>query len=250
MQSKKLWEEQNYYKWSDESFFTDRIKKLVFELINHLNTKIAKNVLDVGSGTGDLIYRLAKKYTNNSYFGCDISESVIKQNIISKPEITWSVKDLNNATDFKSDFFDIIIAGEIIEHLYNSDLFILEMSRILKPSGLLFITTPNLASWLDRVTLLFGLQPFCTEVSNISRKFGRENFYKLLRSNADSPSVGHIRCFTRSALLSFLRYYKFTVVKEIPCYHHEFLLNKFITKILPSLAQQLFVIARKKHDNF
>jgi len=39
--------------------------------------------------------------------------------------------------------FDIVLAGEIVEHLYNMGLFLDSAWRALRPDGLLIITTPN-----------------------------------------------------------------------------------------------------------
>ncbi len=64
---------------------------------------------------------------------------------------------------------------EVIEHLYNSDLVISEIYRILKRNGILILSTPNLASWINRLVLLLGYQPFSHDVSFI-KGFGRLKF--------------------------------------------------------------------------
>jgi SAM-dependent methyltransferase len=45
---------------------------------------------------------------------------------------------------------DIFFAGECIEHVENTDAFLDEIHRILKPNGLLILTTPNAAAYLYR----------------------------------------------------------------------------------------------------
>jgi 2-polyprenyl-3-methyl-5-hydroxy-6-metoxy-1,4-benzoquinol methylase len=55
--------------------------------------------------------------------------------------------------------YDIIIAGEIIEHLVDTDSFAGELHRILKPEGHLIVSTPNLTSWYNRLRLLRGHVP-------------------------------------------------------------------------------------------
>lgn len=55
--------------------------------------------------------------------------------------------------------FDLIFAGEIIEHLVDTDRFLQDVARCLKPNGNLIITTPNLASFENRARLLFGVYP-------------------------------------------------------------------------------------------
>jgi len=44
---------------------------------------------------------------------------------------------------FLDNYFDCIIAGEVIEHIPNLDGFMKEIHRILKPNGIFAISTPN-----------------------------------------------------------------------------------------------------------
>ncbi|WP_446875181.1 class I SAM-dependent methyltransferase [Phormidesmis sp. 146-35] len=59
----------------------------------------------------------------------------------------------------EDNFFDAIIAGDLIEHLVDTDVFLEELHRVLRPGGYLLITTPNLAWWWSRVRLLLGKVP-------------------------------------------------------------------------------------------
>ena len=45
---------------------------------------------------------------------------------------------------FLPEVFDIVIAKHVVEHLKQPEQAIAEMSRILKPGGLLVLATPNL----------------------------------------------------------------------------------------------------------
>jgi SAM-dependent methyltransferase len=55
------------------------------------------------------------------------------------------------------DFFDLILFGELLEHLVHSPVPPLnEMKRVLRPDGHLVLTTPNLASARQRLLLLKG----------------------------------------------------------------------------------------------
>lgn len=56
-------------------------------------------------------------------------------------------------------FFDAVVAGDLIEHLLDTDIFLEELVRVIKPGGYLLITTPNLAWWWNRVRLLIGKVP-------------------------------------------------------------------------------------------
>jgi SAM-dependent methyltransferase len=55
--------------------------------------------------------------------------------------------------------FDAIIALDVIEHLFDTDVFLRELYRVLAPGGHMIIGTPNLAWWWSRLRLLAGAAP-------------------------------------------------------------------------------------------
>ena len=67
--------------------------------------------------------------------------------------------DFNMKFPLKNKSYDSVFAGEILEHVLNPPFFMREVARILKPGGLLVLTTPNLASLKNRIQLLLGRQP-------------------------------------------------------------------------------------------
>lgn len=46
--------------------------------------------------------------------------------------------------------YDIIVVFQVIEHIKDDNLFVKEISRVLKPGGKCFITTPNIKMTLSR----------------------------------------------------------------------------------------------------
>jgi 2-polyprenyl-3-methyl-5-hydroxy-6-metoxy-1,4-benzoquinol methylase len=52
------------------------------------------------------------------------------------------------------EFADVVAAVETIEHLENPRAFMRELMRLLKPGGLLIVTTPNQLSLLSLLTLV------------------------------------------------------------------------------------------------
>lgn len=76
------------------------------------------------------------------------------------------VADLNGVWSFADNTFDIVHANQVIEHVYDTDHFVQETRRILKPGGVALVSTENLASWHNIGALLFGWQPFSS--TNIS----------------------------------------------------------------------------------
>lgn len=229
--------------WTEEFLKEDRSKKMNEELTPILSAKKKLKVLDIGSGDGAFISFLQSQFPRHSYYACDISPEVIK-NRKDKPAIKWEKVDFNRPVPYPKDFFDVIIAGEVVEHLFNTDNFFKEVFSILKRDGVFLLTTPNLASWMGRLFLLFGFQPFSTEVSNESNMFGKEFIYNLMGREV-SQSVGHLRVFTKKALRAILKYYNFKIYKEVACHIQPWHINRFFTKFLPELSEGQIVIATK-----
>jgi len=210
---------------------------LIIDLITKEISRRRKKILDIGCGDGCFIIRF-KNYCE--VFGVDISWRAIK--IAKKAGIDAYEVDIScEKLPFEDEYFDIVYMGDLIEHLVNPDFAINEVARVIKSNGFLVLSTPNLASWLNRLLLLLGMQPLFSEVSTI-RNFGR-----LGRSG--SFPVGHLRLFTYGALKEFLTYHRFRIVNVVgaPCEGLSKLLSKIdrIFSKIPSLSSIVIVVASK-----
>ena len=79
--------------------------------------------------------------------------------------------------------FDLIVCAETIEHLHTPPEFALMMlGSLLKPGGVLLVTTPNACNIAQRLKLLLGSNPF-----------ERIRYY--------SRNPGHFREYTRSEMI-------------------------------------------------
>lgn len=91
--------------------------------------------------------------------------------------------------------YDVVIAAEIIEHVLDTDAFLENIRRHLRPDGQLIVTTPNVASLGRRLMLLLGRNPFLE--------------FSLDDEINGYPAVGHIRYFTRDNLHRLLEAHGF-----------------------------------------
>ncbi len=115
-----------------------------------------------------------------------------------------TLNDLNGPLDLASSAFDVVLANQVIEHLYDTERFISEAVRILKPGGTFVVSTENPASWHNIGALLVGWQPF--SLSNVSsRKTGIGNPLSLAPPQEGWPfPMQHHRLFTPKALRELL----------------------------------------------
>jgi SAM-dependent methyltransferase len=80
----------------------------------------------------------------------------------------WKVvqADLNERIPLEDCICDVVTSNQVIEHLSDTDRFVSETYRLLQPGGMAVISTENLASWHNIVSLLLGWQAF--SLSNVS----------------------------------------------------------------------------------
>lgn len=104
-------------------------------------------ILDYGCGLGQLV-ELGTKMLLNIY-GVDTFETYYeswKKNI--PKEISEKISKIeNNKTKYKDNTFDYIVSNHVFEHIKNPLQSFKEISRILKPDGVLFIIFPNKSVW-------------------------------------------------------------------------------------------------------
>ena len=106
------------------------------------------SVLDAGCATGALLAWLRDR--GWQVCGVEISPSAGYARI----ERGLDVRSLPlEESRFPPDSFDMVLASHLIEHLNAPADFIREAWRILRPAGLLLLTTPNIAGFQSR---LFG----------------------------------------------------------------------------------------------
>jgi SAM-dependent methyltransferase len=57
---------------------------------------------------------------------------------------------------------DVIVCADVIEHLIEPRHLMNEARRLLKPDGVMLLSTPNMGYWLSRIRLVMGRAPMCT----------------------------------------------------------------------------------------
>jgi 2-polyprenyl-3-methyl-5-hydroxy-6-metoxy-1,4-benzoquinol methylase len=82
------------------------------------------------------------------------ADLVAYQSRAEHPKITWCSCDLNTHVPIADAQFDLVLAVEIIEHLENPRAVSRELARLLRPAGLLILTTPNNESWRSLLSLI------------------------------------------------------------------------------------------------
>jgi SAM-dependent methyltransferase len=80
----------------------------------------------------------------NSLYGVDLNQKVIDKLKTEYKVPNLYVDDVEKLKIKPNDDIDIIIAGELIEHLHNPGLFLESVKRYMKEDTVFILTTPNI----------------------------------------------------------------------------------------------------------
>ncbi len=120
-----------------------------YELIESLIEPCSK-VLDVGSGNGDLLARLAED-RNISGEGIELEEELVIYSIQrGLPIIQWDIE--RGLAQYAGDSFDYAILSQTLQTVKNPDKVLKELLRIAKK---VIVSFPNFGYWQIRVNLFF-----------------------------------------------------------------------------------------------
>jgi 2-polyprenyl-3-methyl-5-hydroxy-6-metoxy-1,4-benzoquinol methylase len=123
------------------------IQRATLERIALLGLPAGACLLDAPCGRAALTLALQEKGFNA--IGADVdrqAESVLGN--------SFAPVNLDRDLPWPDQTFDAVVSTEGIEHLENHFSFLREMGRILKPGGVLILTTPNITALRSRVRFL------------------------------------------------------------------------------------------------
>ena len=160
--------------------------KRISRRINFLkDIKEPGRLLDVGCGTGEFIYYAQKERWN--VFGIDISANRSK---IAQIRTGIKIhKGTIHDSSYEMNSFDLITLFEVIEHLPDVKATLKKAFQLLKPGGIIAISTPNINS-LRRL-------------------------YQGIKWKGFTDDPNHIFFFNKKTLISMLKSCGFTIKKTL-----------------------------------
>jgi 2-polyprenyl-3-methyl-5-hydroxy-6-metoxy-1,4-benzoquinol methylase len=112
-------------------------------------------VLDIGCAAG-FLGKALKEEKKCLVVGMDIDRECIELAKTNLDEvITGDIEEIEKLS-FPEKFFDIIIFGDVLEHLRSPERALLKSKRYLSDSGYIIVSVPNIACINIRAKLLLG----------------------------------------------------------------------------------------------
>lgn len=157
-----------------------------------------KSVLDIGIGAGFFSRLCLQKKAKT--ISLDFAELIIQYNRKNNSEFRLVQADAQHLP-FKNESFDIVLALDVIEHLYSPLDLLNETNRVLKEKGRLILMTPNTTNVFEK-TLKAFLKIFLLPLSKIIG-------FKLQQKDTDHCT--HVKEFSVRELKRLLTKNKFKV---------------------------------------
>lgn len=222
-----------YMKETYHQIRIQQVYDLISEEVSAYYSSIPKNkikFLEIAGSTGIVSQQMCMM--GFSVMLSDIEEKPLQLATEKNPNINTILMDASKSFPFMDGTFNIIYAGDIIEHLYDTQFFLSECHRCLKENGILVLTTPNLATLQDRINFIFGRSPRQINPNHEFLKLHIRPFtYSMLKYCMTLTQFGNFKLRTNFVRLRISR--------------HTFD-SKILGKIFPTLGRVLVVSAHKQ----
>ena len=113
-----------------------------------------RRVLDLGCRDGALTQAYAG---GNEIVGVDADREALAEAQKLGIETRWA--DLDEPLPFEDESFDVVVAGELLEHLRDPRRVVAEVRRVLRPGGTFVASVPNAYRLKNRVRFVLGHKP-------------------------------------------------------------------------------------------
>jgi 2-polyprenyl-3-methyl-5-hydroxy-6-metoxy-1,4-benzoquinol methylase len=112
-----------------------------------------RRVLDVGCSSGYLARPLAER--ENTIVGLELDPRAARlARAYCENVFVGDVETM--ALPLEPASFDVVLCGDVVEHLRDPVAALARLRPYLRPGGQLVLSTPNVANWAVRLSLLFG----------------------------------------------------------------------------------------------
>lgn len=216
-------------------------------IIGLLEVDKSAKYLDLGCNDGRFTPERDKKIGTDNLYGVEINKKQARQ--AEQIGIKVTLADLNHPLPIEDESFDVVCANQVLEHIYNTDCFVREIHRVLKPGGYAVISVPNLAAAHNIIFLILGQQPIgaslSDELSDVGNPFGPMHGVKR---EVVPLAHAHLRLPTPKALRELFQYHGFEIERLVRVGYYPFpvVIARLLCHLDPLHPVYVTIKARKK----
>ncbi len=204
------------------------IRQELVDLVQEGNNKI----LEIGCGEGNTGKVLKEQGKAIEIVGIEIiyeAAQIAKRKIDKVLNIDVEKTEL----PFDEGYFDYVIMGDVLEHLYDPWLLVRKLSRFIKNGGYIVVSIPNIRHW------------------KVLKELVLKGEWKY---SVEGPlDDTHLRFFTKKSMISLLESGPFTVSRIIPVSKFRpnlgikwSMVNKLTLGLLEEFLEAQYIIEAKK----
>jgi len=175
---------KRFDKWAgsyDTGIVSIFFKKCNRKICQLVNLQDGMKVLDVGCGTGSLLKELSQSGRELNLYGIDLSPEMINGARVKLKDVEHVELYERSAADllFQSNYFDYVVCMNSLHHHPNPKQSLAEMTRVLKPGGVMILMDGFVDSTVRKVL---------SQAANVLRnegkvhRFKREELQRIFRS--------------------------------------------------------------------
>lgn len=223
-----------------------RFLRTVEDIVRYFDQRTLKDkstikILEIGTFTGIVSIALAR--IGYSVTATDIPEYMTDdylQKFHDNHVETHAINLRQYSLPFENAEFDAVIICETLEHLnFNPLPVLLEINRVTKEGGLLYLTIPNLTQFKNRLRMLLGLS-YRDSIEAYSKQLGKDNGLRV--------SI-HWREYTKKEAMEMLTICGYSLLIH-KYYHYQtdtaYRLLRLINILFPSFRVHQLLMATKK----
>ncbi len=140
-------------KWGFDINYYSYARYEIIKLIEDEKDKPIK-VLEIGCGCGATLFSIEYQWPNSEVKGIELIENVVRIGANNCDIIQGDIETMN--IPYEKGFFDYVILGDVLEHLYSPDKVLEKIRPYMKKDASLIVSVPNIMNKSVIMSLLKG----------------------------------------------------------------------------------------------
>lgn len=176
--------------WNPNKYlvFKNERTQPAIDLVERIELKNPKSIIDIGCGPGNSTQILVEKYPNSTITGLDSSKAMIEKAKSDFPNQIWIHEKVENMDENKK--YSLIFSNAALQWIDNHDILIPKLWNLVDEKGAFAAQIPNFEKMPinDAINNVLGKTKWSNCIKNIfwnKQYLGLDYYYELLNKCTD-----------------------------------------------------------------